>query len=98
MQAAATLERKDKKWTSSRPSSKDSIIHFEEGLIGFPECKEFVLMENDHMAPFRMLQSTEKPEIGFVVLDPTTVVNNYFGAIPPREWEALEVTGSTAFL
>ena len=97
MQAAATLERRERS-ISARPVSKDSIIHFEEGLIGFSECKDFVLMENDELAPFHMLESTEKPEIGFVVLDPTTVMKDYYGVVPAREWEALGITDSADLL
>lgn len=71
--------------------SKDSIIHFEEGLIGFSECKDFVLMENEDLAPFRLLQSVEFPEVGFLVLEPTLLVPNYHAQVPMRDWESLAV-------
>ena len=45
--------------TQLKLKSKDAVIHFEEGLIGFSEFKDFVLMENDGLAPFRLLQSLE---------------------------------------
>jgi flagellar assembly factor FliW len=72
--------------------SKDAIIHFEEGLIGFAEFKDFVLMENEGLAPFRLLQSLEAPEVGFLVLDPTMLVGNYLDLVPAREWESLGTT------
>ena len=75
--------------------SKDAIIHFEEGLIGFSEFKDFVLMENDNLAPFRLLQSLESPSVGFLVLEATTLVNNYYDVVPDREWESLGVGGET---
>jgi flagellar assembly factor FliW len=75
--------------------SKDSIIHFAEGLIGFSECKNFVLLENEELAPFRLLQSTDKAEIGFLVLDPTAVVQDYYRAIPTREWETAGMTNES---
>ena len=87
--------------TSAWRGSKDSIIHFEEGLIGFSECKNFVLMENEELSPFRLLQSTEKAEIGFLVLDPTVVVKDYREAVPKREWDTAGVTdlaGQLAFV
>jgi flagellar assembly factor FliW len=71
--------------------SKDAIIHFEEGLIGFSECKDFVLMESEHLAPFRLLQSIEFPEVGFLVLDPTVLVSNYYAQVPLRDWESVGV-------
>src|SRR4051812_36779965 len=37
----------------------NAVIQFEEGLIGFSDCKSFVLVESEDLAPFRRLQSTE---------------------------------------
>ena len=54
--------------TRLKLKSKDAIIHFDEGLIGFSEFKDYVLMENESLAPFRLLQSLEAPEVGFLVL------------------------------
>ena len=79
--------------TELKLRSKDAIIHFDEGLIGFSDCKDFVLMENESLAPYRLLQSLESPQVGFLVLEPTMLVNNYHEHIPRREWESLGVTG-----
>jgi flagellar assembly factor FliW len=79
--------------TELKLKSRDAVIHFEEGLIGFSECKDFVLMENESIAPFRLLQSLEWPQVGFLVLDPTLLINNYYDRVPQRDWAALEVEG-----
>ena len=81
--------------TQLKLKSKDAIIHFDEGLIGFSEFKDFVLMENDSLAPFRLLQSLEAPEVGFLALEATALVNNYYDLVPAREWESLGVGGKT---
>jgi flagellar assembly factor FliW len=81
--------------TELKLRSKDAVIHFEEGLIGFSEYKDFVLMENDSFAPFRLLQSLESPQVGFLVLEPTALVNNYYDLVPAREWESLGIGGKT---
>jgi len=81
--------------TELKLQSKDSIIHFDEGLIGFSECKDFVLMENEALAPFRLLQSVEMPDVGFLVLEPTMLVSNYYDRVPNRDWEAVSVNGAT---
>src|SRR4030095_12178119 len=39
--------------TELRLKNREAIIHFDEGLVGFSECKDFVLMENPTLAPFR---------------------------------------------
>ena len=85
MKAAATLER------NVRIHNKETIIHFDEGLIGFSDCKDFQLMENDSIAPFRLLQSPETKEVGFLVLEPSLVMPNYYSRIPEREWESIGV-------
>jgi len=88
MKAIATMEKK----IDSSAYSRDTVIQFEEGLIGFSDCKSFVLMESDDIAPFRRLQSTERPEVGFLVIDPSLIVDDYSALIPRREWESLGVT------
>jgi flagellar assembly factor FliW len=81
--------------TQLKLKSKDAIIHFDEGLIGFSEFKDYVLMENDSLVPFRLLQSLESPKVGFLVLEAATLVQNYYELVPPREWESLGVDGKT---
>src|SRR5205823_4328333 len=81
--------------TQLKLKSRDAIIHFDEGLIGFSECKDFVLMENDDLAPFRLLQSLESPQVGFLVLDPTSLASNYYKQIPARDWESVGINGAT---
>jgi flagellar assembly factor FliW len=81
--------------TELKLRSKDAIIHFDEGLIGFSDCKDFVLMENETLAPFRLLQSIESPHVGFLVLDPTMLVSNYHEHVPQREWASLGIAGET---
>jgi len=86
MKALATMEKNDLGYAA------ESVIRFEEGLIGFPDCKNFVVMENEDIAPFRRLQSTDRPEVGFLVIDPEVVLEGYHAMVPVREWEALGLT------
>ena len=81
--------------TQLKLQSKDAVIHFEEGLIGFSEFKDFVLMENESLAPFRLLQSLEAPQVGFLVLEATALVPNYHELVPAREWQSLGVDKET---
>jgi flagellar assembly factor FliW len=71
--------------------NKDTIIHFAEGLIGFSGFKDFVLIETEEIKPFRLLQSADSNDIGFVVLDPRFRIADYYNQIPAREWEAIGV-------
>jgi len=82
----------------SEMRTKDEVIHFEEGLIGFSECKDFLLTVKENLAPLRLLESVDNPQVVFLVLDATMLVNNYFLHVPPREWEAIGVTPKTKSL
>jgi flagellar assembly factor FliW len=85
MKAIATLEPN----VRSLAPGKDTIIRFDEGLIGFPECKEFQLMDSDNIAPFRLLQSSQIKEVGFLVLEPSSVRKDYYSGIPLMEWKSI---------
>jgi flagellar assembly factor FliW len=70
---------------------QETVIHFEEGLIGFADHKRFMLLENDYLAPFRLLQAEGAPDVGFLVIEPTIRSPEYCTLVPRREWEALGV-------
>jgi flagellar assembly factor FliW len=81
--------------TQLKLKSKDAVIHFDEGLIGFSECKDFVLMENEALEPFRLLQSLDSPQVSFLVLEPTALVNNYCDQVPTRDWQSVGINART---
>lgn len=70
---------------------KDSIIFFEEGLVGFPECKNFVLKESEAITPFQVLECIDS-DLNFIVIEPSLVRGNYHDRVPEREWASIGVT------
>jgi flagellar assembly factor FliW len=76
----------------------ERLIQFDEGLIGFYDCKSFMLVVREDIAPFLWLQSTERQDVGFLVIDPALVVHDYKAVIPHREWESLGVKDSSTAL
>ena len=78
--------------------SENSIIRFDEGLIGFSDCKSFVLLESEGIAPFRRLQSTERDDVGFLVLDTAYLTKEFPSLIPERDWESIGLTDPAARL
>ena len=50
--------------------NSEDIVIFPDGLLGFPDCSKYTLIDEDRAAPFRMLQSLEKSDLAFVVIDP----------------------------
>ena len=57
--------------------AEDAIWTFPEGLPGFERHTTFALMEHEHLEPFLWLQSVEDPLIGFLVIEPALLVNDY---------------------
>ncbi|MBX3042456.1 MAG: flagellar assembly protein FliW [Candidatus Kapabacteria bacterium] len=49
---------------------KEYIFIFPEGILGFEDLREFVLISEEESAPFKWLISLEQPEIGFPLLSP----------------------------
>src|SRR5437763_13373705 len=76
----------------TKPYGTESIIRFDEGLIGCSEFKEFVLVEAEQIKPLRLLQSANSADLGIVVIDPRFRLPDYYSQIPAREWEAIGVT------
>ncbi|MCA9410750.1 MAG: flagellar assembly protein FliW [Candidatus Omnitrophica bacterium] len=67
------------------------ILHFPEGLLGFGDRKEFVLVQEAAYAPFLWLQSADDPHLSFVVVDPLTFVPDYKVEVKPAEVKSLDL-------
>jgi flagellar assembly factor FliW len=59
------------------------VITFGRGILGFPQHKNFVLIQPEPDATFYWLQSTECADLAFVVTDPLLFVPDY--QVPLRE-------------
>jgi len=46
------------------------VITLPSGIIGFPELKQYVLLDHDQDSPFKWLQSLEDGAIAFVMINP----------------------------
>lgn len=58
----------------------DKIIHFENGIIGFPDLTEFALIydaDEGNEAGIRWMQSLQEPNFAMPVMDPLLVKPDY---------------------
>jgi flagellar assembly factor FliW len=69
---------------------KSRFIQFSEGLIGFPEDKEYIIMEHKSDSPFMWLQSVNSPGLAFVIMNPFQIYPGYLKDISPEEENALK--------
>jgi len=73
-------------------SDNDFIIHFPAGLIGFPEVKDYRLLEPNDAYPLKFLQSVDQPELSFVAMDVAAIKLDFHASLRPEDAELLELT------
>jgi flagellar assembly factor FliW len=67
------------------------VIHLPSGLIGFPELKQYVLLDHDKDSPFKWFQSLEDGAIAFVLIDPLLFNPEYVAEVTDAELSELDV-------
>jgi len=72
------------------------VIDFEEGLPGFPDDKQFILLENE--APFWWLQSVTDGENAFILMDAFSAVPGYNPLVEEDDIKCLGVYSPEDFL
>ena len=71
---------------------KEKIILFPEGILGFEEEKQFIIINNeDEENPFQWLQSVSNPDLAFVIINPFFVYPNYDIVIPETAQNKLKI-------
>ena len=70
-------------------------LHFPQGMLGFPDCREYVLLETgddtaEQQGPtFWWLQSLDDPSLAFIVTDPLMFVPTYRVPVHPPQMAEL---------
>jgi flagellar assembly factor FliW len=63
----------------------DRFIRFEHGILGFPNEKDFALVQAAEGSGFYWLQAVGRPDLAFVVCDPRFFVPDYRAPIKNEE-------------
>lgn len=61
----------------------EEIFYFEGGLLAFEEYKRYVLLDINEF--FKCLQSVDKKEVAFIILDPWRIFKDYEADINDEE-------------
>lgn len=56
---------------------EEAVFTFAKEILGFPQYRRFILMEEPDQLPLRWLQSVEEPELAFAVVDPRLFFPDY---------------------
>jgi flagellar assembly factor FliW len=70
--------------------SKDKIIHFPNGMIGFPDVKRYILMDYKDTL-LKWLQAVDAPHVAFIVVQPSDFFPDYSYQIESSIKDFLEV-------
>jgi flagellar assembly factor FliW len=58
--------------------AEEGIINFPDGIPGFEDVNNFILLSTEgEESPFKWLQSTDRPELAFAVVNPFMIKNDY---------------------
>ena len=74
-----------------------SVLNFPEGLIGFEQLRDFVVMPNEKEGPLFWIQSVEDPQVALVLTDPTNFFPTYAVAPEEGEQKLLEIDADGQF-
>lgn len=72
---------------------ESQAIHFPEGIPGFFEYKDYVIMEHKPGSPFIWLQSMTSPDLAFVMTNPFLIKKDYLQNLTDEEEAALTKRG-----
>ncbi len=65
------------------------LITFDDGILGFPEQKQYALVQTGDGSGFYWLQATDTPDLAFVVCDPRLFVADYRVPVKLQELELI---------
>lgn len=55
----------------------DMLLHMPAGLLGFPDVKEYYIVDPDREMPLKWLQARDEPRLAFVITDPLVFLPDY---------------------
>lgn len=69
-----------------------NLLHFPDGMIGFPTLHDFIVMPNTKEGPLFWIQSVDDPEIAFVLTDPSNFFLDYKVTAEESEKNHLQIS------
>ena len=79
-------------------TTPEKVIELPDGLPGFEQFKLFALFEDPNSEPFQWFLSTENSELGFVVINPLYIWQDYDPKINREDLKSLEITDTKEIL
>lgn len=77
------------------------FLNFPKGLLGFPDDREYALIQTGENSAFYWMQAVHRPELAFVVCDPRMFLADYKVAIKTEDLTQIglaDTHGSQVFI
>ena len=71
--------------------SKDDILHFNDGILGFEQLKKFFIVDPGDATLILWLQSITDETVAFPIIEPQIFMPEYSIALLPSDMNALEL-------
>lgn len=71
--------------------NEDAVIRFEDGIPGFEDEKEFIVLELEENEPFVWLISVKTPYLAFMMIDPFKMFSDYEVELPQTALQKLKI-------
>jgi len=76
----------------------NNILSFPVGMPGFEQCRRFVVLSSETMAPVQCLHAIDGPPASFLVVDPRVVLPDYRCLLNGPDKERLGATDALPLL
>ncbi len=74
------------------------VINFTKPILGFDDCRQYVLVEKEAVFPVFWIQSIDKPDVAFPDVSPFSVSDEYSIKIRPRDLSDIQARNTVDIL
>ena len=74
---------------------ENRFIHFGLGILGFPNEKDYALIQTADGSGFYWLQAVTRPDLAFVVCDPRLSVPDYQAPVKIEELQSIQLADAS---
>ena len=75
--------------------NETDVIHIPNGLVGFNQFRQYIIIPHSENSPLFWLQSVENPSLAFVIIDPILFRPDYQVALDVADAQMLGIDDAT---
>ena len=72
---------------------EERVYTFVDGLLGFPDVRQYALLDPPQPGPFQWMQAVESDWLAFLVCDPHPFFPDYRVAVRPEDLAPIQLAG-----